>query len=618
MLRGWREAFSPMDRTTVTEDSIELIARRLDRSSSIVEVGYGVEARAVLDRMGIHTVHQLLGVPRLQFRYLKGVGDRIRKEIRERAKRLAALRPDLVPGGVTEDDGGRATLDRLAEQLLPRRPAGDDRPEDRILAYYVGIDDDAPHWPTAGDVAVAMSTSRGSVAEVLEAARNRWHKSSDLNAIRAEIEILISGAGGVTTVDELSILLLGSRGSVKEDDVERMRRARATIRAAVELEMAVSPTRFAAYAEAKVAVLIAATPENAEYARRLGRAADKLGAESPLPSPGRVDEELGIVPVPEGASELTAERRLRLAIAVSAGAALSARGELYPQGMKAIDALKLSLGTLASIRGLSEDALRARVRGRFPEAEELPGRPHLDALLEEAGAEVDWRDVPTAPPGYYSRSLIDTGTGTATLSRYATQAPAQEPTPDVLAARAIEDKIVFAAAKGVFLALTVEPRRARDAEAELLRRFPREVVSLERLMLRAMRTRADERRIAWSKALTADAAARDSSDFRNLLRLAAEAAPRVAEEVLAMRRPALLIRPGLLARYDLMSMLDDFSHASGASGGPSSLWLLIPQATPGRPEIDGAVLPVISSANWTRLTNPWLSNTHRASGRSAA
>jgi serine/threonine protein kinase len=620
MLRAWRHAFSSMDRATITADSIEVIAPRLNRTSSIAELGYGVEARAVLDQMGIHTVHQLLGVPRLQFRYLTGVGDRIRKEIRERAKRLAELRRDLVPGGVTEDDGGRATLDRLAEQLLPRRPAGDDRPEDRILAYYLGIDDDAAPWPNPGHVAAAVGTSRSAVADALKAARERWHKSADLNAVRSEIDTLITGAGGVATVDELAILLLGSRGSVKEDDAERMRRARATIRAAVELEAAVTPTRFAAYADAKAeaSVIVAASAENAEYGRRLGRAADKLVAEHPLPTPGRVTDELGLVPVPEGAGGLSVERCLRLAIAVSAGAALSARGELYPRRMAALQALKLSLGTLSNIRGLTEDALRARVRGRFPEAEELPARPQLDALLEEAGAEVDWRDASPDGPGYYSRSIPESGSGTSTLFRQPTFATAPDPTPDVLTARSIEAKIAFAAEKGVFLALTVEPRWAREAEAELLRRFPRELVSLERLMLQAMRARAEERRIAWPKALTADAAARDSSDFRNLLRLAAEAAPRVAKEVLALRQPALLTRPGLLARYELMTMLDEFSQASGAAGGPPSLWLLIPQPALGRPEIDGAVLPVISTANWTRLTRPWIENAHRAGTRPAA
>lgn len=127
------------------------------------------------------------------------------------------------------------------------------------------------------------------------------------------------------------------------------------------------------------------------------------------------------------------------------------------------------------------------------------------------------------------------------------------------------DKIAYAAERGIFLALTVEPRRTRDAEAELLRRFPRQTVSLERLMLRAMRAEAEARRVQWPKALAADAAGRDSPDFRNLLRLAARAAPRVREEVLALRTPALLTRPGLIARYDLTDMLAAFSQASGAA-----------------------------------------------------
>ena len=216
-----------------------------------------------------------------------------------------------------------------------------------------------------------------------------------------------------------------------------------------------------------------------------------------------MDDELGVVPVPDGAGALTAERRLRLAIGASTGAALSALAELYPRGMKALQALKLALGTLARIRALGEDALRARVRGHFPEAGELPGRPQLDDLLKEAVAEVDWDETGLDGPGYYSRSILDSGSGSATLIRHPRLREGSDPTPDVLAARAIEDKIVFAAEKGVFLALTVDPRRARDAEAELLRRFPREVVSVERLMLRAMRARAEERRIAWAKALLA-------------------------------------------------------------------------------------------------------------------
>lgn len=619
MLRAWREAFSPLDRIASSVDSIEVIARRLDRTSSIAEVGYGVEALAVLDQMGIHTVHQLLGVPRLKFRYLTGVGDRIRREIRERAKRLAQLRPDLVPGGITEDDRGRASVDRLAEQLLPRRLAGDERPEDRILAYYLGIDDDAPPWPSAGEVAAAVGTARSAVADAIEVARERWRRNPELNAVRDEIATLLTTAGGVAPIDELAAQLLAARGSVEDDEQQRSRYARGTIRAVVELEANVSSIRFSAYIDAEdCPTLIAVSAESVEYARRLARCADALAAEEPLPGPGRVEDELGVVPVPDGAGPLAADRRLRLAVSASQHAALSARGELYPRGMPPLTALRLALGTLAGADVLREEDIRARVRGRFPEASPLPPRPDLDALLQEANADRIWREPPGGEAGYYSPTVSDTSTGTIAINRHPTLAPAPEPTIEVLDARAIEDKMAYAAERGIFIALTVEPPHAREAEAEILRRFPREQISLERLMLRAMREEAVARRVQWPKALAADAALRDSADFKNLLRLASRAAPRVKDQVLSLRAPALLTQPGLIARYDLMDMLVAFSLASGAAGGPQSIWLLIPQAEHGPPQIDGSVLPVISAANWTRLTKSWLTNEHRAGGRNAA
>jgi hypothetical protein len=285
--------------------------------------------------------------------------------------------------------------------------------------------------------------------------------------------------------------------------------------------------------------------------------------------------------------------------------------------MTALTALRLSLGALAGPEKLPEADLRARVRGRFPEAGELPPRPALDALLDEAGADRAWRAPPNDVAAFYSRTVSDTGSGTFAAPRYPTTAPAQEATPDVLDARALEEKIAHAAHTGAFLALTVEPRRASDAEAELLRRFPRDVVSLERLMLRAMRAEATARHVLWPKALAADAASRDSADFKNLLRLAARAVPRVRDEVLALRAPALLTRPGLLARYDLIDVLDGLAQSSGTAGGPPSLWLLVPQSGPDRPKIDSVVLPIISAANWARLTEPWLLNAHRAGGRAA-
>ena len=88
-----------------------------------------------------------------------------------------------------------------------------------------------------------------------------------------------------------------------------------------------------------------------------------------------MEDELGLVPVPEGVGSLPPGRRLRLAVAASTSAALSARQELYPRGMPALTALRLSLGALAGPDKLTIEDLRARVKGRFPEAAELPARP---------------------------------------------------------------------------------------------------------------------------------------------------------------------------------------------------------------------------------------------------
>jgi hypothetical protein len=284
-------------------------------------------------------------------------------------------------------------------------------------------------------------------------------------------------------------------------------------------------------------------------------------------------------------------------------------------------ALRLSLGTLAGPRLLTEEAVRERVKGRFPDAAALPSRPELDRLLDEVGAERIWSDDDVDGRGYVSRIVSPSERGSPSgVLRYGTLADAPLATPEVLDARLLEEKIVGAGRTGAFLALTVDPRRAPLAEVELLRRFaPRERVSLEALLLREMRAEAEARKVKWPVVLAADAEGNDGKGFRNLLRLAAKAAARVRATLLAFDRPALLVNPGMLARYDLMPMLSDLAQASGTRGGPPSLWLLVPQPDGGLPRIDDASLPIMSAANWARLTDPWLANAHRAGGaRSAA
>ncbi len=195
--------------------------------------------------------------------------------------------------------------------------------------------------------------------------------------------------------------------------------------------------------------LIAAAPEFADYARRLGQEADRLAGGNSLPSPGRAEEQLALVPAPENATPLPHGRLLRLAAAASIGAALSARLELYPRGMAPQNALRWSLGALAGPPMLTEATLRERVRGRFPEAAPLPTRPELDDLLDRLGAERVWREDGVTGAGYYPSNQVGSDTGTSGLVRYGTLTPPPEVTPELLDARALEEKISHAAPRPV-------------------------------------------------------------------------------------------------------------------------------------------------------------------------
>jgi serine/threonine protein kinase len=157
MLRAWRHVFDSARTTTFEGADFSAVARLATATTPVTDLGYSVEALNVLDRMGIHTVRQLLAVDRIKFRYLTNVGDRVRKEIRLKAKELANLRRDLVPGQPSvvngDDEHGIApSIDRLAEQLLPRRPAGVELAEDRAMATYLGLEGDAAvAWVSIGE-----------------------------------------------------------------------------------------------------------------------------------------------------------------------------------------------------------------------------------------------------------------------------------------------------------------------------------------------------------------------------------------------------------------------------------------------------------------------------------
>ncbi|MEF8717022.1 MAG: hypothetical protein V5B44_04475 [Candidatus Accumulibacter necessarius] len=515
MLRDWRHIFEAgASASQQSADPFEAVARLATASTNMAELGYSVEAQNVLEAMAIHNARELLAVDRVRFRYLRGVGDRIRKEIRLKAKPgrhpagPRARPPDAARGRRRFGIGRRHQRQRVG-RAVAATPAGRRRSCRRNRTGHLprpGRRGSTPKAPRPYGRRWALPPTRWrSTATTLSAAllkaRERWLKTPQLTELRNHFESLLSTQGGVMTVPELASALLAMRGCASQDDAERMRLATAVVRACCEAEAHLERLRFQEF-EHRPLPLIAVSAELAEYARRLGASADACAQAEPLLTPQRALETLESVSAPEANPALSAQRLLRLATAASLRAALSSRQEIYPRGMAASLALRQSLGALMGVRFLKLKDVQDRVAGRYPEAQPLPKRPLLDTLLSDVGALLVWRDDAPAGPGYVpsTQALGPSAGSTTQYSRATTAMERGLPAPDIgtdetsaaaIEAQKLEDRLAYAHKAGGFLVLTVEPRLAHHVEAELLRRFGRQRVSFDTLMLKALREQAE-------------------------------------------------------------------------------------------------------------------------------
>lgn len=619
MLLHWRRVFDSARRPDTTPDVFDAVARLATGNTTISELGYSVEAQSVLDRMGVHNARELLAVERIKFRYLKGVSDKIRKEIRLRAKDLAQMRPDLIPGRPTttgdDETSGAVSLDEVAAQLLPKRPAGDDRHDEQAVALYLGLDGqaDALDWMSLGKVASAASMTRSALTQALLRMRERWLKLPQVTELRVEIAALLQTHGNVMTAHELAKALLLARGSVENEETTRLRLGLAVARACVEAEEQRGEPRFQLFEHVKP--LIAASAELADFGNRLGIAADQLAQQDPLLSPATVMREFESVQAPESLQPLLPNRLVKLAAAASSRAALSSRSELYPIGMSPQQAIRHSLGALSGPQRLTERELHERVRGRFPLCASLPRHPELDQVLNGAGLELIWQPSSAEhEAGYVPPHALSMSVGSTTMyHRYPTQTVLPtDVSSDVAAARAFEDRIAHVLARGGFLALTMMPRGARRVEDELIRRFGVLSVSFDALLLDAMLDQAKALGVATSVLLEADRSVTSSVDWRNLVRLVSKSAATVKDKLLQSMQPLLITEPGLLARYDLMSLVNDLQAAAGRPHKPLAILMLVPMVRPDTPAIDGVIVPTISAAQWAKVPESWINNEHRS------
>lgn len=629
MLGEWRQCFVGIDQGgTLSDHADESQLRQLLADATfdthIVELGLGTRATNALDRANILTVEDLLTVPIRRLHRLRGVGNKTRREISAAVKILRELlgtpsrEQPLVPEAEEEQaetiDVAHLSVDLLADRIL-KAGSRDGETFQNISQLLLGLDpglDDC--WPSQSDVARAVGVSRSRVGQVLGKLQDRWAKDQALTRLRSDLAETIASQAGVMSAAELSEAVLLARGS-SQDEPKRSQLSAALVRAATEVERTMANPRFHMRREGDQ-VLIASNTNLFGFARRLGDVADEIAIEDPLVAPARCMEGLREIIVPTD-TPVPDARLIRLAALASRQAAVSSRQELYPVGMAALRAIKLSQGALLGLRTVTVEQVRKRVASRYPEAEPLPDRPALDELLREAGFDFKWNPDGKDGFGCYVsplRDMVTVTSGSESISRWHTttgRGEAGEITPEEADARQFEERLTRAIKDGSFLVLLVNPKHYDRARTELCQRFPLQLVDFEGLFLESLHDAAEAAKVKWDLVLKTDAKPHDG-DWDKLMMLVGRSMPTVEKSLLAAEKTMLLVYPGLMARYDQMDLLSRLSQKVGRRDGIPGLWLLLPGDN--QALLDGKPVPLIGPGQKARIPTSWLRNMHRGNG----
>ncbi|UFP93619.1 BREX system serine/threonine kinase PglW [Gloeobacter morelensis MG652769] len=623
MLRAWRGCFEGIELpgALVENDSEELLRALLagaKAETKIAELGLGTRAVTALDRENVLSVADLLAEPPQKLAQLRGVGNKTRREI---STVLRILREQLgsvqIPEAPSQSQPGIIDPGKISVDILGRRIAasqyGDGTLERRMLSALLGLDPELDEvWPSQADLARHLDVTPAWISQLVHKLQSRWAKEPAFTRLREDLLELLKGSGGAMTIRELAEIILLARGSALSEP-RRTQQAISVLRAAVEIERAMHQPRFVLRRE-KQQVLLALTQDLADYALQLGNAADRIADEDPLVPPARTLQLLRNVAPPAGAELLSDIRLVRLAASASQHSALSSRQELYPRGMGAARALKLSQGALYGLGSLGIEQIRERVKSRYPEAAPLPERPVLDDLLIEAGLELRWESAAEGSGGYVGR-LLEASTDRSITRQLTANGQSEAITPEMTDAWQFEERLRRGVREGVFLALLVDPRHYQQACRELSRRFAVELVELEGAFIDALRQVAEQSKVDWDLVVRTDAAPRQG-DWDKLMLLVGRAMPLVEQQLARAERTILLTYTGILARYDQIGLIERLRDRVGRTGGIPGLWVLIPgdqQAV-----IGGKPVPLISPGQRVRIPESWLGNRHRATQKMGA
>lgn len=648
MRDAWKRIFKAAEQQSVQtsageEIDLTISIEKAELTTPVTMLKLSSGSRNVLERSGVTNVREFLNFPLKEIRVMRGVGNKTRIELIECATTLRKRFPELpVQTPKWEKPAsevpsvGPISLEELEQRIIGPRSTKKEA-EWNIRATLMGLPPRdhfaVDYWPSQVDVAEQLKITRARISQIQVPDRARWAKDQSISVLRAELLAQILKLGGVVTIEELIEIVILLRPTSSTIEPGRLRRMASIVaRAAAEAELASDPPRYVIKRFGKK-TLVACSGELATYTQQLGEVADKLARAESLPSTVKIFEELYAVPVPQQPSEAEAfgnERLLRLAAFMSENAAVSARQEIYPRGMSAERALRLGMGALAGLGlapttgsekrdpdpGLTIHSIRERLQSRYPEAEQLPDRPALDAMLNRVGLDLEWNPK----RGLYERknARITTSSGSSILVREPTRqgTPLIEVTAEVAEARQFEERLKHAHGDGGFLVLMVRPNGMRICECELLKKYKLERVSFDQLLIEALRKEAAEMEVDWTYIEEADGFPHSSQDWRDITELTARVMPRVIDDLLSRPNHLLLVHPGFLARYDQMALVERLRDRAGHDAPCPGIWMLVASDEQrDMPVLDHVEIPVITPGQRVRVPEVWLRNKHRTKAK---
>jgi hypothetical protein len=630
MQNAWHGIFSRARQTTLHPDADdEHLACSIEDARLDTQIGLLPLSAAALDTLGrlnIHSVAELIKLPRNELVRMTGVGTNTRRELSELIDRLQQRFDVPAEASETEQTGGLLrSVDGLFAIILPKVTKATDPQRTAFLNEFLGrLDAEPPggpnnvHWPNRVTLCSQTQIDRETAKTLQGKILTQWGKNKFLTHLRNElIEVLVDN-GGLMTATELAESILLRRGSSEPSPI-RERRAQAVTRAAIETELAKQESRITLRRSGK-RILIADNvdargEELADYAEALGQLADEIAEAEPLLSPTAAIERIRALVAPDSFAGMSNLRLLRLAVAASQGAALSSRAELYPRGMPADRAIELGQGALLGSRALSVAEVKSRIEGRYPEAQSLPGRPELDDLITKLGLgfQLDGKYVnKSGVKGAYC--LPQPGEASYASRIHSAYFETQFGLDDPLAVqevRQLVDAVETSIASVRFLALAVRPRQLLRARDKLLGSFDLQAISFDELLLRHLHRHCDgmAKPPRWDVVLKADAADTGSRDWANLQNLVRRVLPAMADEIRQADKPVLLTDPGLLARYDLINtwLSELRRQLLGGDAGHALLLLIANDVTTSAAVIDGHALPSgAGSREFARIPSAWL------------